>query len=62
MSAAILGIVWFVCLLISVFLVLEFVGNLHLVSMFREGKKWWMWPGRIVALAIFAAVVHFHPF
>lgn len=62
MSAAILGVLWFICFCVSTFLVLEFVGNLHLVSMFPEGKRWWMWPARIVALIIFANVIHYHPF
>lgn len=59
---ALIGIVWFVALLVSVCLVFAFVGVVQLVNMFPEGRRWWMLPAQIGSLAAFAAVVHFHPF
>jgi hypothetical protein len=39
-----------------------FWGNVMLVQMFPEGRRWWMPWSRLAALLPFAALVHFHPF
>lgn len=55
-------ILWFVGMVASVFAVLVTVGDLGLTNMFPEGQRWWQWPSRVAALALFAAFVLFHPF
>jgi hypothetical protein len=59
---ALLTIVWFLSLLISVDLIFVFVGFSGMTQMFPEGKRWWHFPVQLLTLAIFAAVVLFHPF
>lgn len=60
--SALVGIGWFVALVVSGYVVLMFVGNLTLVDMFPEGHRWWMWWARLGSLALFAAVILANPF
>lgn len=58
----VLLIVWSLLLLISVAGIYQTIGLHLMVQYFPEGKRWWMFPSQIVALAVFAAVITFHPF
>lgn len=62
MMSALIGILWFVAMLVSIGLIYMTWGNAMLVQMFPEGRKWYDMPSRLASLAVFAAVVHFHPF
>lgn len=60
--AALIVIAWFVCLLLSIWLVFNFVGAAGLVRMFPEGWRWWLLPVQWLSLAFFAAMVLINPF
>lgn len=59
---ALRGVLWGAALVFSSFLTAVAFGKLELVAMFPEGGRWWHGPLRLLALAIFAAVVLSHPF
>lgn len=53
---------WFVLLLLSIAAVFNLVGMRLMVGYFPEGRRWWMLPAQLLSLAVFAAIVLFHPF
>jgi len=59
---ALLTILWFIGLVISVTAIFQPVGLHRLVSMFPEGRRWWIFPAQLASLAAFAALSIFHPF
>jgi hypothetical protein len=59
---ALIGIGWFLALLLSIALVFESVGSVQLIRMFPEGWRWWHTPYRIFSLLVFAGIVLIHPF
>ena len=59
---ALLTIIWFIGLILSILGVFHFVGMSGLVNMFPEGRRSWMLPAQLLSLAVFAAVVINHPF
>ena len=59
---SLMAFLWLVWLLASVWGVFQTVGAHLMVMYFPEGKRWWLFPSQIIALAFFAAAVHFHPF
>jgi len=59
---AIIAIAWSAGVVVSIYLIDMTWGNSMLVGMFPEGWRWWMPWSRLASLAIFAALVHFHPF
>ncbi|MBL4833610.1 MAG: hypothetical protein JKY26_06500 [Pseudomonas sp.] len=57
-----LGIVWFICLLVSIAAIFELIGFSGLVRMFPEGRRWWQFPAQVTSLIVFAVIVLLHPF
>lgn len=60
--SAVLGISWAIMLIIAAQAIRVTYGNAGLVAMFPEGRRWWMPWSRLLALAVFAAVVLWNPF
>lgn len=60
MSVAI-GILWFIGLLSSMFILFETLGWTGLIRMFPEGRRWWILPVQWTSIAYFASMVHFNP-
>lgn len=60
--SALIGIAWAFGVLVSSLLIYMTWGNIMLVQMFPEGRRWWMPWSRLAALCVFAVVVLFHPF
>lgn len=59
---ALLGILWFIGLIINILAIKEFGRMEAMVSMFPEGRRWWILPGFLVTLVTFAALVRYNPF
>jgi hypothetical protein len=59
---SVMAFLWLAWLLVSVLGVFQTVGVRLMVMYFPEGRRWWLFPSQIIALAVFAAAVHFHPF
>lgn len=58
---ALLAIGWFLWLALSIMLVQDATHALVLTRLFPEGRRWWMLPLFLLALAFFAACVRFAP-
>lgn len=59
--SALLAIGWVLRLFVSVVLCLDLIGMRSMCSFFPEGRRWWMLPAQLAALAHFAAAVRFTP-
>lgn len=53
---------WFLWLLLSIYIVFQFIGMHLMVSYFPEGRRWWQFPAQLASLAFFATAVLYHPF
>jgi len=59
---AIVIILWFIGLCISIISIYSFIGYNGLCQMFPEGRRWWHPLRELGALGIFATIVINHPF
>lgn len=59
---ALLSILWFVWIVVSIVAIFQFVGFSGLVRMFPEGRRAWHFPVQLLSLLNFAIAVLFHPF
>lgn len=55
-------IVWLAAMLTAIVAVYQTVGVHLMVQYFPEGKRWWMLPAQLLAIAVFGVICAFHPF
>lgn len=59
--SALLAIGWFIWLYLAIMLVQYVTAALVVTRMLPEGRRWWMMPAFLAALALFAACVRYAP-